>query len=224
MSGWSAGLPQLAGITSVGDLPAAVGTTTDPDGVLWALVQVAAADGGNDPDAVLVLLHLLAEGVSALAGKFAHRTANAVAMVAAELTCQIRSFAWRRRTRCIAAGLLLDTKHALWHGEFRPVEAGRANEAMPVDPTRWAELIGEPQGWVAPEPELVDVLVWAAARGISTAGEVAVILALMREGGGNAQQRAAQALGLSVKTVRRRRDRAIAALHAAAGDYLAAVA
>jgi len=120
--------------------------------------------------------------------------------------------------------LLLDTKHALWHGEFRPVEDGRANEAVLVDPARWAELLGEPVDRAAPEPELVDLLVWASARGISDAGAVAVMLELIRDDGGNAQQRAAAALGLSVKTVRRRRDRAVAALQAATGDYLAAVA
>jgi len=224
LSGWAADLPQLAGIASAANLPAAVNGGRRPDEVLWALVRMAAADGGDNADAVLVLLHLLADGASALAGKFAHRTDNAVAMVVAELTCQIRSFPWRRRTKAIAAGLLLDTKHALWHGEFRPVEDGRANEAVLVDPARWAELLGEPVDRAAPEPELVDLLVWASARGISDAGAVAVMLELIRDDGGNAQQRAAAALGLSVKTVRRRRDRAVAALQAATGDYLAAVA
>jgi len=224
MFGWASGRPSLAGITSVADLPAAVNGGSRPDDVLWALVQVAAADGGDDPDAVLVLLHLLADGASALASKFAHRTNHAVAMVVAELTCQIRSFPWRRRTEAIAAGLLLDTKHALWHGEFRPVEDGRANDAVLVDPARWVELVGEPAGWASPEPELVDLFVWAAAQGVSDAGEIAVLLELMRCTGRNAQQRAATTLGVSVKTVRRRRDRAVARLKAAAGDYLAAVA
>lgn len=224
MSWWAGGRPGLAGIGSVAGLPAAVSGGGNADDVWWALVQVAAADGGDDPDAVLVLLHLLADGAAALAGKFAHRTDQALPMVVAELTCQIRSFPWRRRTRAIAAGLLLDTKHALWHGEFRPVEDGRANDAVLIDPTRWVELLGEPDACAAPEIELVDVLVWAAGRGINDAGEVAVVFELMREGGGNAAHRAAAALGLSVRTVRRRRDRAVAALQAAAGDYLAAVA
>jgi len=224
---WGARWPQLAGIVSVADLPGEVngGPASRSDEVLGALARLAAAGGGNDPDAVLVLLHLLAEGASALAAKFAHRTTHALAMVVAELTCQIRAFVWQRRTEAIAAGLLLDTKHALWHGEFRPVEDGRANEAVLVDPARWAELVGDPGDALSSEPDLVDLLVWAAARGVSDAGEVAVLLELMRDDTGrDVQQRAAAALGVSVKTVRRRRDRAVAALQAAAGEYLAAVA
>ena len=223
---WTTGLPQLAGIESAADLPAAVncGPASRADEVFGALVRLAAADGGDDPDAVLVLVHLLADGASALAGKFVHRTSNALAIVVAELTCQIRSFPWRRRTNAIAAGLLLDTKHALLHGEFRPVEDGRANEAVLVDPARWAELIPDPGQNTPDELALVDLLVWAAGRGVSDAGEIAVMFELMRDTGWNAQQRAATTLGLSVKTVRRRRDRAVEALKAAAGDYLAAVA
>lgn len=223
---WRAEVSGLAGIGSVADLPAAVSCATpaDADRMLGALARLAAAAGGDDPNAVLVLLHLLSPGAAALAGKFSRRSRDALSIVVAELTCQIRAFPWQRRTTGIAAGLLLDTKHALWHGEFRPVEDGRANEAVLIDPARWAELIPDRAPAPAAQPELVDLLVWAIHRGISDQGEVEVMLELMRDTGRNAQQRAAAALGLSVRTVRRRRDRAVAALQASADDYLAAVA
>lgn len=223
---WRAELPGLAGIASAADLPAAVSSAApaDVDRLLRGLVQLASAAGGDDPDAVLVLLHLLSPGAATLAGKFSRRSRDALSIVVAELTCQIRSFPWQRRSTGIAAGLLLDTKHALWHGEFRPVEDGRANDALLVDPARWAELVPDRAPAPATEPELVDLLVWAVHRGVSDRSEVEVLLELMRDTGGNAQQRAAAALGLSVRTVRRRRDRAVAALKAAADDYLAAVA
>ena len=89
------------------------------DEVIGALVRLAAADGADDPDALLVLLHLLSGGVHALAAKLAHLSDNILPIVVGELTCRIRRYPWQRRTRAYAKNLLLDTKQALLRGELR---------------------------------------------------------------------------------------------------------
>src|SRR4051812_3395762 len=72
VAGWSAAEPELAGLATLGELPHRVAPGADrdhADGVLGALVRLAAIDGRNDPDAVLVLLHLLSDGARALASR-----------------------------------------------------------------------------------------------------------------------------------------------------------
>ena len=119
---WATQAPALTGLRTVDDLPAMVAETVPParaDQVIGALVRLAAAGGADDPDAVLVLLHLLSGGVHALAAKLAHLSDTIVTVVVGELTCQIRRYPWRRRTRAHAINLLLNTKQALLRGELR---------------------------------------------------------------------------------------------------------
>ena len=135
-------------------------------------------------------------------------------VVLGELTCQIRAYPWRRRTRAFAAGLLLDTQHVLWRGELRPA---REDLYDPMDPPPSAErLIIEDD-----EPELIDFLTWAAANGVTTSAEIDLLRAIIHADPGS-QAALAKARGIAVKTLRRRRDRAIAALQQVAGTYLAA--
>src|SRR6478609_1492678 len=147
---WAAAEPALAGLDGVAALAASLRRGCDPgraDELLGALVRWAAADGRGDPDAVLVIVHLLSDGVAALARKLTHCSEHPMEMVVGELACQIRLYPWRRRTRAYAAGLLLDTKHALWHGELRPPGDGRSpREAQLVDPSTWADLPGRDRG------------------------------------------------------------------------------
>ena len=65
MTRWAVREPVLGSWTSVRALPAALAAGTDrdrADAVLGALVRCAARDGGDDPDAALVVLHLLRHG------------------------------------------------------------------------------------------------------------------------------------------------------------------
>ena len=120
---WAAQATALRNLQSVADLPALVAQPNDPalaDQVIGALVHLAAVDGADDPDALLVLLHLLSAGVHTLAAKLRHLSDDIVAVVVGELTCQIRRYPWRRRTRAHASNLLLNTKQALLRGELRP--------------------------------------------------------------------------------------------------------
>ena len=67
---WVAAEPVFAGLESVAQLPG-WWRRGESDAVIGALVRLAAADGGDDLDAVVVLLHLLEPGARALARRLA---------------------------------------------------------------------------------------------------------------------------------------------------------
>ena len=74
--------------------------------------------------------------------------------------------------------------------------------------------------------DLVDMLLWAQRTGAVDPVDLAVLIELEyareRPDVDAAQKYVAQARGWTVRTVQRRRDRALAALRACSGDYLAA--
>jgi hypothetical protein len=232
---WARLEPALADVLDLPDLAGRLRPGTDPvraDELLGALVRLAAADGYDDADAVLVLLHLLGEGARALAVRLADLADDMLGLVVGELTVQIRAFPWRRRTRAYAANLLLDTKTALWR-ELRPhrTRTFPGAEEVLVDPTdarRVAELFDRS----VPGPDsdgdldLLDLLVWAKRTGVVDAENVALLLDVehAREQGGAAQLRAAAEWGINERTLRRRRERTLTALQTASAAYLAACA
>ena len=227
---WATAAPALTGLRSVGDLPAMVAERVPParaDEVIGALVRLAAADGADDPDALLVLLHLLSGGVHALAAKLGHLSDNILPLVVGELTCRIRRYPWQRRTRAHAKNLLLDTKQALLRGELR---AGLIDQpaVVLVDPHDPGIRRLEPAQQLQDDcdVDVVDMLLWAGGHGVAPLQDLLMLLDLeQRRGYGNAtRHRIADDLGINERTVRRRRDRALAALRQAGPTYLAAVA
>lgn len=84
----------------------------------------------------------------------------------------------------IRAGLLLDTKNALWRGELRPLGDIRTpREAILVDPARWAEVTGErttPANQEDDGVDLVDLLGWAASTGVAASEDLRLLLELER--------------------------------------------
>ena len=224
---WAAQARALKELQSVADLPAIVARPTDParaDQVIGALVRLAAADGADDPDALLVLLHLLSAGVHTLAAKLGHLSDDIVTVVVGELTCQIRRYPWRRRTRAHASNLLLNTKQALLRGELRP---GLPDQPMLVliDPHDcvWYFDTAEAE---ADDIDVVDLLLWAGGHGIAPLDDLLMLLDLERRRGygTGTRHRVAHDLGINERTVRRRRDRALTALRNASDAYLATVA
>ena len=225
---WATRTPALAGLHSVGDLPAMVAEHVPParaDEVIGALVRLAAADGADDPDALLVLLHLLSGGVHALATKLAHLSDNILALVVGELTCRIRRYPWQRRTRAHAKNLLLDTKQALLRGELRPALCDQPTMVL-VDPHDPAFRRLDAAHIENDDVDVVDMLLWAGGHGVAPLQDLLMLLDLeQRRGYGTAtRHHIADDLGINERTVRRRRDRALAALRQARPAYLAAVA
>ena len=232
---WGRLEPALAGLVRLDQLPAELGCGSDPawaDAVLGALVRLAAADGHDDSDAVLLLLHLLSEGASALAARLPDLTGDVLALVVGELTVQIRTFPWRRRTRAHAASLLLDTKAALLREllPHRTRTRPHAREVLvdPTDPRQVSALLDAPAAGPdsADDLTLVDLLTWACWTGVVASDDAALLLEVerTRECGGDAQLRVAQAWRINERTLRRRRERTMVALQQASSGYLAACA
>lgn len=226
---WAAEEPALAGIGSTAELAAVVhagGDRVRTDEVVGALLRLGAADGGDEQDAVLLLLHLLGNGARALAMGLRDLSADIDALVAGELTVQIRGFPWRRRRRGYAAGLLLDARRALLR-ELRPY--GTRMGVLLVDPVSAAEVAGGGLLDAAPaagddeDLDVADVLVWAERTGVVDADEVALLVEMATIGRGAPREIAARR-GLHERTVRKRRTRALEALRAASGRYFASLA
>jgi len=229
---WALVEPALLMVGGPGGLPAALARGVDrdsADALLGALIRLAAADGGDEQDAVLVVLHALADGAAALARQVAHRTADSLSVVVGELTCQIRAFPWRRRTRAYAANLLADTKHQLWVGELRPLGTGHhPAQARPVDPLTWPGLRLDRAAPVDPagqsQAELLDLLVWAAGAGVAPVGDLELLWDQIAGAGTSGQAEFAADLGVDERTLRRRRRRTVRSLRDSSSAYLTAVA
>jgi len=211
ISRWVAAEPVFTGLRCLAQLPI-WWRRGESDAVIGALVRLAAADGGDDLDAAAVLLHLLEPGARNLARRLARHRDDGLGVVLGELACQIRIYPWRRRTRAFAAGLLLDTQHVLWRGELRPSREVLYDPLSP--PVACEQPISDD------EPELIDILTWAAAGGLTTAQDVELLWSLFQAGPGTQVSFAANS-GIHVKTLRRRRDRTITALQSAADTFLA---
>lgn len=228
---WAQREPVLSDLTDLASLSQQLSAGTDrqrADDLLGALVRLAAADGCDDADAVLLLLHLLSDGAQVLAARIGDLTCDPLGLVVGELTVRIRSFPWRRRTRSYAANLLLDTKKALWR-ELKPHRTRtvpHADEVL-IDPTDARQLAGLFDRTIIGSGDddrldLQDVFAWAEATGVAQGRDLDLLLQIERnrEYGGNVQVELARACGMSERTLRRHRDRALAALRAAGSSYL----
>jgi hypothetical protein len=260
---WGAAEELLAGISSLDALAEIVHHGHDParaDELLGGLVRLAAADGGDDEDAAMVVAHLLDNGTRKLALQLRDLSDDIDELLAGELWLQIRTFPWRRRRRAYAKSLLLDTRLAVL-AEVRPYRTrDRQTRVILIDPVAcWTD--DEPAREPASSPTgrtgvldrahveahdqdsstLLDVLEWARRSGVIDRAEAALLLELVvaadevglaerrRSAGRSVNQRAEIAAvaarhGVHAKTIWRRRARALGALQAASGRYLAAVA
>ena len=236
---WALAEPALARLGSIEEfvgLTAAGAALERADAVLGALVRTASAYGGDDPDATLVLLHVLSAGVEILAADLADLTTDSVALVVGELTVRIRSFGTGprggRRERAFAANLLRDTRRAVLR-ELRPHCTPKRPDDVdvlvdPTNPTWVSEVLDSDlagPGDDDDEPELHDVLLWAERTGLAAPIDLAALIegerSRDRTKSAAGQLRIAAALGIHQSTLRSRRNRALAALRAASGDFQA---
>lgn len=223
---WQLAEPALAGFGSIAE----IGDADRTDEVLGALVRLAAADGGGCADAVLVVMQLLRPGAVRLAARLRSLDPEINWLIAGQLAVQIRSFPVSRRTRAFAANILLDTQAALLK-ELRPYAASskRRVGVVTVDPAELVDVINEiaAAGTDTDDSttEVVDLLVWAERTGVLDPDDIAVLMNVTAcdiPAGVTGRAHAAAVLGLSLSTVARRHNRAVAALVAARDAYLAA--
>lgn len=233
---WTDREPALAGVHTCEQLSQLLRPGVDPalaDALLGALVRLGATAGGDDPDAVLLLLHLLSDGATALAGRLADLADDVLGLVVGELTVQIRAFPIERRTRAYAANLLHDTRATVLR-ELLPHRTRSRPDAVEVlvDPTdpQGAQLLLGTAVSGEQDVDLLDLLVWAERTGVVDARDVVALLSIerARDERPHAQQRfvaaAAAAAGMSSRTTQRRHRKALTALRAVRGSYLSAVA
>ena len=229
---WAGLVPQLScggSVSSVAGVFAELAPGSGPahhDRLLGALLQLAAADGGNDGDAVLAVLHAVAEGATRLP-----RRGFDEGLVLGELTIRIRTYPWRTRQRAVAANLLRDTEHELccevnlaWMRTRSHVQ--RVSEvAVGIQP--W-DTVDAPKTDAVPDPadddlDLVDVVLWAERTGVVDARDLSMLIEYHygRSLTGAGHEHVARVFGVNVRTSKRRCTAALAALKAAAPQYLA---
>lgn len=214
-SAWRRREPALRVTDRLAELPAYT-LCCDPaaaDVVLAALARLAARDGGDDARAAVVLVHVLAPGVRRLARAWPGPTRDALGMVVGELVAQIRRRPSTRLKGAVAVALLRSTRRELVRElPDRGVDGGLVEVPIAADHPVWDRCERSPIADV----DLAAVLRWALQAGVASAGEVALLMRTVQPGG---RLRVASELGVAERTVRRRRDCAVARLRGSADRF-----
>lgn len=238
---WVEAQPALGQVGSAYVLGEAVTDRGQParaNELLYALVRAGSVDGGVDESAVTFVASLLAPGGERLVRSLATLGSDVGAVVAGQLWLQVREYPWRCRPRAVAKNTLMDTRRAVLadYGASTPTRAPLVPLAPPelaaaVD-RRAAALVDDK----APDVELVELLVWARARGVLAAADAALLWELVllasdehrASGTGwlargvsslQAGRAVAASRGVTARSVRRQRDRAVGALRLVSDDY-----
>lgn len=222
VSRWAAAQPSLAGLSNVSELLEAWADPPRTNRVLLGLVHLAAADLDRDDDALLILLHLLSRLVYRLARELRDLSPDITVIVLGELTCQIRAYRWRTRMGSVVANLRRDTKRAIL-ADLRPSDRYHPER---VEQLTWDGTAPEPSAEHTEDIDVVDLLLWAVAAGVSPQ-DVALLIALECARDRQipqADRAVAAAHQITDRTLYRRRERALSALRAMTPDYLAATA
>jgi hypothetical protein len=216
--------PELAGIGCVADLLAAWRDPARTHRVGDALARLSAVDGGNDADALLVVLHLASPVVWRLVGRLRDLDPDITAIVTAELCCQVRRYRWRTRRGGLLTNLELDTRAAVL-AELRPSDRYHPERVERVTGDGdIARLAGAaPAVQQGAEECLLEVLTWAVGRGVDS-DDINLLLACQQARGRQGDAAVAATHHISVRTLYRRRASVLDQLREAAGDLLAATA
>lgn len=224
---WAAIEPELRGLSSAGDLARWTERgQRRADRVMGALVRLAARDGGDEPDATLVVIHLLWPGLAFLVRRVRTIDQNAEDLVVGHAAIQICDFPWQRRKRRFAANLLMDIQSAVARELRCHTRSSEPREAdVPLDPLRADRLLGVP-GLDDDDLDINDLLTWATQTGVVAEDEARLLLEIEHaaEVSRRPRQLVADSHGWTTRTLDRRRHRALAALRTASPAYLAAVA
>jgi hypothetical protein len=232
---WASVEPDLSDLANIDDLITAWRDAVRCNHVLLALIRLAAADSARDDDALLVLLHLLSGVAWRLVGQLGDLSADITVVVLAELTCQIRTYRWRcwrgsviatleRQTRrAVLDDLLLRDRHHVEHRDlrFHYLDPAGRRRRSPYRVERTVPAVDAQE-----DLDLVDMVLWAAGRGVPVEDLELLLASERRRGtfGSRADERFATERGMTRRTLLRRRARALEALRGLAPSYLADVA
>jgi len=204
------------------------------DEVLHGLAWLASVHGADDRDAAAVLAWLLLPGASFTARQLRSLSAEIDHLVASELWMLVRTFPLQRRK--VVANLMRDLRSRVLVACEAPASLRRTDPtwAATVCSTEVASVqaraaVCEP----SPLEELVDVLDWACEQQVIRALDRALLLLLVDAAqdlnlrvsashgllSNEATAQVAARLGVSERTVRRRAQRSIRAVAAAASAY-----
>jgi hypothetical protein len=233
---WCQDDPRLGGVAGLVDAVEGWQSRRDTRNyqVIAALCAIGSRRGGDDDDAAMAVVVLLAPGIARLAATL--RDVCEVDDIRATVWEEVKLAEPQLGNR--AARYLLQRAHQRL---TRPTSGMVCRiEKVSLDQRLgWATEDGDSRGdrssdLAVPEVEdpvsdLADLLTWAREVGVIKPGEVDLILELMaaaNEGVGaqDAQRLIGARHGVAMRTIRRRRDAALARLRAAAPDYLAATA
>lgn len=237
---WARAEPALKDVAAASDLTLRTALGSDPqraDEVLGALVRTGSARGGDDADAVLLVLHLLSAGAVTIVAELADLHPAMLQLLVGELTVGVRAYGvtgprgGEGRQRAFAANLLRDARRAVLR-ELRPhCTQKRPHDGdvliSPLNSLRVSAVFDRQISGPGEDPDeldLADVLLWAQRSGIAAERDLQVLVAAEaardRCAGADGQRDIAAALGIDASTLRRRRERALSALRRGHRDYL----
>jgi hypothetical protein len=240
---WVAAEPALASAGSFDEVAAIVSDRAHPqraDVLLAGLVRLGAVDGGNDQDAAWAVALLLTNGSARLARQLKGLSPSMDQMVAGQVWLQIREFPWHKRRRAIAANILLDARRAVLRDLGADTRSSCAQGVLVILMDTTSEGEAASGGWHAlashdrsvesgDDVTLVEIVQWAIGNGVVSPEDAATLLelaALELQGTVRGLSSAAEIhaiatrRGVTEKTVRRSRDRAVRSLAGARMAYL----
>ena len=236
---WVEREPGLAAAGSAAELGDLVADRSDPgraNEFLLALVRVASVDGGEV--AATFVAALLVPGGDRMVRSLWSLGAEVEQIVAGQLWIQVRVYPWRDRPRAVAKNTLMETRRAVL-ADFGATTA-ISTPLVPLPPPEMAEVLDQRAANLTTDLvadlALLDVLVWARARGVLTTSAALLLWDLVVLASDNqrrtgrqtrargigsleAAARAANERGLTERSVRRQRDRAVSALRLVQGEY-----
>jgi hypothetical protein len=200
--------------------------------VLMALVRQAARDGGDDLDALLLVLHFCSGWVLSLAKRLADLSPGMVGVIVCELTCKIRSFRCGTPSTAVMATLCRSTRRDVL-AQFRPALRRRGvvtERLVPPDSPQWESALRDGATLLqhgTEDVDVVDLLLWAERAGVARDDLRLLVRTEQARADSSlagADSMVAAEFGLATRTFYRRRHKTLTALREVARDYLAAVA
>ncbi len=174
----------------------------EADEVLHALAQLAAADGGDNVDAALVLAWTLLPGARTVARRLQSLSTRIDEVVASQLWMEVRTFPWRR-LRKVAANIIANTRAGALIELGATPRVARVDpmwgRSVPVDPTGpfWTSRCQEVIADRDPAEELSSLLRWAVHHEVICEEDRALLLGVVEAATSLPASRASSTGGLA---------------------------